>query len=252
MTKYVNIVNMRTLHVLLIASITSAVVLRYNFNYNFDFTIISIAIIFPLVFTIRAAFRRREKAMEHLSRFKSGLLIVNYCFQANKKLEEGKKGIIKQVLMDISASLAAYLAAKRDTAEKNRKALDANLAKVFAFIQENRDTVKGGESFKIFRFMKDVHAGAENSIAIDTHRTPISLRAYCQIFIYVFPLIYTPALHHRLVEDGGNEPAWIVYMLSCITGFILISLFNVQDQMENPFDQEGLDDIRLKEFELKL
>ena len=33
-----------------------------------------------------------------------------------------------------------------------------------------------------------------------------------------------------------------------ITGFILISLFNVQDEMEHPFDQQGLDDIRLSEF----
>ncbi len=252
MTKYLHIVNMRTLHVLVIASITSTVVLRFNFDYNFDFTIISIAIIFPLVFTIRAAFRRREKAMDHLSRFKSGLITVNYCFQVNKKLEESKKGTIKQILMEISGGLSAFLASEKGSPAKNRSALDASLAKVFGFIQENRDTVKGGEAFKIFRFMKDVHSGAENSMAIDTHRTPISLRAYCQIFIYVFPLIYTPALHHRLVEDGGTEPAWIVYLLSCITGFILISLYNVQDQMENPFDQSGLDDVRLKEFELKI
>jgi len=32
--------------------------------------------------------------------------------------------------------------------------------------------------------------------------------------------------------------------------FILISLYNVQDQMENPFDQHGLDDIRLNDFRL--
>ena len=31
-------------------------------------------------------------------------------------------------------------------------------------------------------------------------------------------------------------------------GFILISLYNVQNALENPFDQIGLDDIRLEEF----
>ncbi|MGA0446099.1 MAG: hypothetical protein ACO3M2_04735 [Pseudohongiellaceae bacterium] len=33
-----------------------------------------------------------------------------------------------------------------------------------------------------------------------------------------------------------------------IHGFILISLYNVQDAMEDPFDQVGLDDIKLEEF----
>jgi hypothetical protein len=61
----------------------------------------------------------------------------------------------------------------------------------------------------------------------------------------VFPLIYTPALLHRLEH---HSPDWIVYSLSMITGFILISLFNVQDEMEHPFDQHGLDDIKLEEF----
>ena len=45
---------------------------------------------------------------------------------------------------------------------------------------------------------------------------------------------------------------WVVYTLSVVTGFILISLFNVQDQMENPFDERGLDDIRVKDFNLEL
>jgi hypothetical protein len=31
-------------------------------------------------------------------------------------------------------------------------------------------------------------------------------------------------------------------------GFILISLYNVQNALENPFDQVGLDDIKLEEF----
>jgi hypothetical protein len=43
--------------------------------YNIDLTLISIAIIFPLVFAIRGAFKRREKALEFLARFRSALKI---------------------------------------------------------------------------------------------------------------------------------------------------------------------------------
>ena len=76
------------------------------------------------------------------------------------------------------------------------------------------------------------------------HGTPVSLRAYCLVFIYAFPLIFIPTLIH----DLGENSRWIVYMLSMVHGFILISLYNVQEALENPFDQVGLDDIQLEEF----
>ena len=35
-----------------------------------------------------------------------------------------------------------------------------------------------------------------------------------------------------------------------LSEFILISLYNIQDQMEYPFDREGLDDINLNDFKM--
>ena len=35
-----------------------------------------------------------------------------------------------------------------------------------------------------------------------------------------------------------------------LSEFILISLYNIQDQMEYPFDKDGLDDIRLDDFKI--
>jgi hypothetical protein len=98
--------------------------------------------------------------------------------------------------------------------------------------------------------MKDVHESVGNIIAVNNHRTPISIRAYCLIFIYIYPVIYTPALYNKLHDGISLNESWIVYTLSAISTFILISLYNVQDQMENPFDQHGLDDIRLNDFRI--
>lgn len=244
MTRYLQIINIRTFTVLIICLITSFSVIHYGIKYNFDLTIISIAIIFPLVFTIRAAFRRREKALDYLGRFKSGLLIVSRCFERCKKLPAEKQSEIQAILQEVSDSLINYF----QSGKNDQTALRANLARVSDFLMTHREEIGSGEAFKILRFMKDVHNGVEGTIAIHTHHTPISLRAYCQIFIYVFPFIYAPALLHRL-EEG--TPDWVVYVLSCVTGFILISLFNVQDQMENPFDEHGLDDIKVKNFALQ-
>ena len=243
MKKYLQIINIRTFQVLLICFVTSFLVIYYKIEYNFDLTVISIAIIFPLVFTIRAAFRRREKALEHLSRFKSALVTVQHCFHRCKKLDDTKQAAIQTIILQLSDNFLKYLG----KASKDQVSLRTNEDAVFQFIMANKEEVGGSESFKIFRFMKEVHTSIENLIAIDSHRTPISLRAYCQIFIYIFPIIYTPSLMNRLDNHFSD---WVVYSLSMVTGFILISLFNVQDEMEHPFDQKGLDDIQLDKFKM--
>jgi len=245
MNRYLSILNFRTALALGVSVVVSYFALTYNFHYNYDLALISIAIVFPLVFTIRSAFRRREKALEYLSRFKAGLTTVRDSFLDNKKLDETTKHELIAIISTISTTLIGYLG-KTNTREQ----LDKEVDKIFQFIQLNKEAVGGGTAIKIFRFMKDVHYSVENITAINHHRTPIALRAYCLIFIYVYPLIYTPALYHRLYDGATLNESWIVYALSAISTFILISLYNVQDQMENPFDQHGLDDIRLHDFKL--
>ena len=114
--------------------------------------------------------------------------------------------------------------------------------------------------------MRDVLMGIENTISIKFHRTPQSIRAYCELFIYVFPFYYAPTLMYNIetgggeilsssgeifstVADGAYHP-FVVYGLNVIISFILISLFNVQEQIEDPFDNEGLDDVMLDMYKL--
>jgi len=91
MNTYFSILNSRTFLSLGISLVVSYATIAYDFQYNYDLALISIAIIFPLVFTIRSAFRGREKALEYLSSFKAGLITVRNCFQENRKLDAEKK-----------------------------------------------------------------------------------------------------------------------------------------------------------------
>jgi hypothetical protein len=49
---------------------------------------------------------------------------------------------------------------------------------------------------------------------------------------------------------GLESPKWITFVIVLFSEFILISLFNIQDHMEYPFDKVGLDDIKLEIFKL--
>ena len=217
---------------------------KYNISFDLDLVLLSIAIIFPLVFTIKYSFRRREKALEHLSEFRSSIKVLYYFFMSNKNLTEEDKIEIQKILFEVNFKTLEHLKNKKG----DMKELDDVLNKIYLFtMDENKPSARRLRE-KIFRFMKDLHESIENVHAIHIHRTPISLKAYCEIFIFVFPLIYTPTIIYSL---GMNNPHWVTYLIVMLTEFILISLYNIQKQLEYPFDDVGLDDINLDNFKLE-
>jgi len=216
---------------------------RFDFNFNLDLTLLSIAIIFPLVFTIRGSFRRREKALEHLSEFRSALKTVHYFLMSNDQFSEEDTHEIESILFDINRSTLNHLRNKNHSL----KDLDIIIQKVYQFTLDKTTFIPRGSRDKIFKLMKDLHESIENLHAIHIHRTPISLKAYCELFIYIFPFIYAPTI---IFNIGANNPPWITYTIVLLTEFILISLYNIQNHLEYPFDNVGMDDINLDNFSI--
>jgi len=243
MNKYLTIINYRTLIALVIVIISLFLVYQFDLFYNIDLTFLSIAIIFPLVFNIRGSFRRREKALEHLSQFRSSLKTVYYFFESNPRLSVEDKKEIHDLLINISNKVMIHLR----NSSYNTKEIDDSIHLVFEFILEKKEFISSRLKDKIIRFLNELHESVENLHAIHVHRTPISLKAYCEYFIYIFPLIYAPAIIYKI---GIDSPKWITYFIVMISEFMLISLYNIQDQMEYPFDNIGLDDINLDIFKM--
>ena len=242
MSRYLIIINFRTLVTLLISILVPFVAYNFKVVYNIDLTLMSIAIIFPLVFTIRGAFRRREKALEHLSRFKASLKTVESFFLSSK-LSDELKNDCKKSIQELNDALFLHLKTKNeDTSD-----YDLKIQAISNFISTNSELIGRGTREKIFRFFRDVMDSADNLIAIHSHRTPVSLKAYCLIFIYIFPAVYTPTIINKI---GFDNPSWLTFFIVILSEFILISLYNIQDQMEYPFDDEGLDDIKFNIFKI--
>ena len=243
MSSYFVILNKKTLYALLISLIVLFLSYRFSITYNIDLTLISIAIIFPLVFTIRGAFRRREKALEHLSLFRGSLKTVENIVRGSK-LEESDIKRSLDLITKCSKGLIDYLSDVVSTTKSH----DDNIEELYSFLLSKRDIIGGGTLQKVSRFLKDTYDSADNLVGIHTHRAPISLKAYCLIFVYIFPVIYTPTIINKI---GIDNPPYLTYFIVILSQFILISLYNIQDQMEYPFDKEGIDDIDLDLFKLE-
>ena len=246
MNKYLAIINVSTLVVTLLSVVVTFIAFRFGISYDIDITLFSVAVIFPLVFTIREAFKRRDSALKFLSTFKASMSSVHYCFAQCRKLSSEQQATVVANLEGISTAFMDALHAQSSdsaTVGAGRKA-DAKVNELFLFVQHNDDEISSGLALKIIRFLQDVNESIENTISLKLHGTPVSLRAYCLVFVYVFPFVFAPTIVYYLPQ----EPLVITYGLAALHGFILISLYNVQMQMENPFDQVGLDDIQLREY----
>ena len=241
MSRYLIIINHRTLLTLILSILMPLLAYHFEVIANIDLTLLSIAIIFPLVFTIRGAFRRREKALEHLSRFRASLKTVINILNSSIKVPQEEKEQASEILHAVNENLFNHLKTK----EENFISFDRKVEEFYTFIETKSAIIGNGTREKSLRFFKDTIESADNLIAIHSHRTPVSLKAYCLIFIYIFPIIYTPTIINKI---GYDNPSWLTFFIVILSEFILISLYNIQDQMEYPFDDEGLDDIKFNIF----
>lgn len=217
--------------------------IHFNLVYNLDLTLLSIAIIFPLVFNIGGAFRRREKALQYLSKYRAALVTINFYLQTSTEMSEEHKKLTEDILARISDETVRHL----KNNEKNAEAVDQTIHDFHTHITELDEFIPRRIKDRIIRYMNDMQEGFENVFAINTHRTPRALKAYCLIFIYIFPLIYAPTIIYNI---GATHSDIVVYFIVVVTEFILIALYNIQDHMEYPFDDIGVDDIKLENFQL--
>jgi len=134
---YLVIINSRTWIALFISIITPYLCFTYNVSFDMDLTLISIAMIFPLVFTIRGSFRRREKALEHLSEFRGTIKTLDYFFKSNLKLTEEDNAEVSEILLKISNNLMSQL--KNNSHETAR--LDGNIDELYVFVQDHKDSI---------------------------------------------------------------------------------------------------------------
>ena len=196
-----------------------------------------------MVFNIRGAFRRREKALQYLSKYRSALVTISFYLKTSTVMSEEDKKRTLDVLERISDETVRHL---RDNKE-NVAAVDEAIHDFHSHIIELEEFIPNKIKDRIFRYMNDMQEGFENVFAINIHRTPRALKAYCLIFIYIFPLIYAPTIIYNI---GATHSDLVVYFVVVVTEFILIALYNIQDHMEYPFDDIGVDDIKLENFQL--
>ena len=241
---FLSVFNYRLLFILVETVIVFFLYREYQITIDFDISIVSIAIVFPLVFSITSAYQRRQEAIGLFLDFRNKIIDLTNIFFAVDKIEKKDYDLLFNKLFGIQASLINYLTKEdsNDIFEQIRQ----ERKDVLRIIDNRKKLFNEREKDSLIRVKNELFLSAEKIRGIKIHGTPISLKKYCLIFIYFSPLLFnTQSIINKTPFDLNIESS-LTLLFTLVMSFVLMALYNVQDYIENPFDQKGLDDLKIE------
>jgi hypothetical protein len=243
------IINYKTLIITALSVISTYFCYHYGLTAKFPDMLVGVAIVFPVVFSISSAYNRRELALQRFSDFKGHAIAIFYATRdwtsdTDHELPGRTREAIRELLVLIRSMFSP---AHRHQSEQNEKNIYTLFSKLSSLTMEMRKHgVQSGEISRVSQYVSKMIIAFDNLKIIHVYRTPITLRAYSKVFIYIFPIIYGP----YFASTFEDYSAHLEYVMPILYSFILVSLDNIQDHLENPFDEVGEDDIRIEEKEI--
>jgi predicted membrane chloride channel (bestrophin family) len=235
------IVNLRSVIVTVLAVASTYACGRIGLHTDLPIGIIATAVVFPIVFSIGGAFKRREAALDEYGSIKAHARAL---FLASRDWLEKSD---PEVLAASRRRVSEFMTALRTMLMMPPSALAANEREVYRTFSEWSGLIKSlrarglasGEVSRCNQYLSKVMHSFERLKHIYQYRTPVTLRAFAGLFLIALPVLCGPYFIH-LAE--GVPSGW-TYLMAVVTSLVLVSLDNIQDQLENPFDQVGEDDV---------
>jgi hypothetical protein len=242
------IINYKTLIITSLAIISTYICFHMGFTAKFPDMLVGVAIVFPVVFSIGAAYTRRENALQRVSDFKGHAIVIFYAMRdwtANK--ENDLPARVKVLIGEMFKQMKTMYQTKAGAAwQVNERKMYDMFSELSLLTMEMRNYgVQSGEVSRVSQYVSKMIIAFDNMKIIHHYRTPITLRSYSKFFIYAFPIIYGP----YFASTFHDFSAHLEYVMPILYSFILVSLDNIQDHLENPFDDVGEDDVQIDDME---
>jgi len=236
------IVTLQTLIISILAILSTYLCIKYKFEADFPLTLIATSIVFPIVFSIGGAYKRREADLKEYAAIKGYLRAIYFVSRdwiPNVRPNNVVKmeHLIKQFFINFKT---LFLNSKSDL-ETNEKAIYDNFSDFSLYIKHElrEEGLSSGECSRTNQYLQKMIISFESIKHIYQYRTPRSLRSFSNLFIKILPIIYGPYFAYKAESMSHG----LEYVIPVLLTMILVSLDNIQEHLENPFDQVGEDDI---------
>jgi hypothetical protein len=238
------IINYKTVLVTALSVISTYLCYRMGLTAKFPDMLVGVAIVFPVVFSIGSAYNRRENALQKFSDLKGHAIAAFYATRdwttdKNNDLPNRVRTIVNSLILEMRGMFITKDKTKWLAGEKKVYEHFSELSRLTMELRNHG--VQSGEISRVSQYVSKMIIAFDNLKIIHDYRTPVTLRAYSKVFIYVFPIIYGPYFASTFHDFSAN----LEYVMPVLYSFILVSLDNIQDHLEHPFDEIGEDDIRI-------
>ena len=236
------LITKKTIIITGLAVLSTALCLHFGISAQFPITLIATAIVFPIVFSIGGAYKRRENALTKYSSIKShGRAIFFASRDWLENTDEDVQAKAKLLLGDLLKNCRELFANPIEDMPKYEDNVYRSFSQLSEFIKVDLRGrgLPSGEASRCNQFLSKMITSFEDIKHIYQYRTPRNLSAFSDFFVKVLPILYGP----YFVAIAEDYSTGLVFVMPVLFTIILVSLDNIQEQLENPFDQHGEDDI---------
>ncbi len=205
-------------------------------------TLIATAVVFPIVFSISGAYKRRENALVKYSSIKAHGRAVYFAArdwleQTDAEVQAKARDLLGELLIACRRLFSRPIAEMSE----NEKTVYQVFSRLSKYIKEDLrgGGLPSGEVSRCNQFLSKMIIAFEDVKHIYQYRTPRTLRAFSNFFVTVLPVMYGPYFAQASLAYATG----LAYAMPVLFAVILVSLENIQAHLENPFDQIGEDDI---------
>ncbi|BDI61444.1 hypothetical protein [Qipengyuania nanhaisediminis] len=245
------VINAKSLIIVALAIAATWGSLKLGLVADYPLTIISTAVIFPIVFSIGHAYKRREAALDDYGTIKAHGRALYFAARDWLPDDDADARAAKdERLRHIERALARLLKACREMFKSERvdmprteRAVYAAFSELSGFVKRMRgEGLASGECSRCNQYVSKMIVAFESVKHIYQYRTPRTLRAFSDVFILLLPVIYGPFFAFCAIEYDAPV---LTYVMPVLFAVILTGLDNIQSHLEDPFDQIGPDDVAI-------
>jgi len=243
------LIRIRTLYVVVLSLASTYIAMYYNIRSDMPLNLLSIGIIFPISFCIQYSLNRRERVLLDVASLKAS--IISMFFLAREWAPKRTDGVLspiadkmKVLLQELMDEMVKYLSHIDEG--QNIYSIYEKFDGILSIVEEIRvtdDWLKSvvSRAYQNHRLMIN---DFERIRTVTDYRTPSAFRGFAYIWLTIFPILFGPYFAQIDYDAGGVIWAGLYSALIC--SLMLVTLSNIYDDLEDPFDGKGVDDLNME------
>jgi len=222
--------------------------MMFNLRWETSLAVVAVGTVFPVVFSIQAAYQNREKSLKYLDDIKATFIYMYFTFGEWDRLHSGNaQSEVELVISNLVVDIMKVLRGESfgGEARESVHVVYDGWKKLSALSHANPKVPPpwiNGMSISIRMAM----SAFESVKSLKDYETPRGLRKLCYFLIMTTPILLAPYWANFCVDDPDEIEMGCLasYFVGILYVIITSTLLHVQEALEDPFDGDGIDDIK--------